>query len=206
MTHTLAQIARILAIPSLLAMGVVTAPTVSAGNPCFHDFAMPPTTVSTGNQVKLMPCAFEPTVTQVAAGSEVTFFNGPDFAHLITGASQEWGSPDVEVAPGATVSYTFDEAGVYPYACVLHPGMSGAIIVGDLGEALAAGSLTDASTSVGSTGAGAAATSSTSDVSNTGDLALATLGIGAGAGAGAAAVWLAIRRRSMGRRALARAE
>jgi len=29
------------------------------------------------------------------------------------------------------VSYRFDTDGVYPYACWLHPGMVGAIVVGD---------------------------------------------------------------------------
>jgi plastocyanin len=208
MTRRLAQIARLLAIPTLLALGVVTAPTVSAGNPCFHDFSMPAATVATSDQVKLMPCAFEPTVTQVAVGSEVTFLNGPDFAHLITGANQAWGSPDVELRPGATIAYTFDRTGIYPYACAVHPGMSGAVIVGDVAEALSAGSVTDASTSSGSTSANTSeAISPTSEAFDGGDFPLVALGIGAGVVAGAAAVWLAIRRRSPGSsRFVARAE
>ena len=85
-----------------------------------------------------MPCAFGPTVAQVAVGAKVTFVNGPEFAHLVTGANQAWGSRDAEIQPGGTVSYTFDKAGVYPYACALHRGMSGAIIVGDAVAAAAA--------------------------------------------------------------------
>ena len=32
---------------------------------------------------------------------------------------------------GEKVSYTFSEEGVFPYVCILHPGMIGAIVVGD---------------------------------------------------------------------------
>ena len=49
---------------------------------------MPASTTEATTQIKLMPCAFAPTVTQVATGSTVTFVNGPDFTHLITGANQ----------------------------------------------------------------------------------------------------------------------
>jgi hypothetical protein len=177
---------------------------------------MPPASTGSGPDIKLMPCAFEPTVLQVAEGTEVTFVNGPDFTHLITGANQAWGSPDVEVQPGASISYTFDEGGVYPYACALHPGMSGAIVVGDLDQALAVGS-TGASKAGGSGGSSAknesnpaaeadAAQAEASASSTSTTLPLVALGIGAGLVVGAAAVWLAIRRRVVGDRSLAHAE
>jgi hypothetical protein len=35
---------------------------------------------------------------------------------------------------GGSVSYSFDEAGVYPYVCTWHPGMVGAVVVGDATE------------------------------------------------------------------------
>lgn len=165
-----------------------------------------------------MPCAFEPTITQVAEGTEVTFSNGSDFPHLITGANQAWGAPDVEVQPGTSVSYAFDTAGIYPYACALHPGMSGAIVVGDADEALAPGS-TGASNAGGSTGVSTQSGSSASDgsettpasatteaASNADALLLVALGIGAGLIAGAAAAWLAIRRRAPGGRSLVHAD
>jgi len=121
MRRPIAQFARLAALVSLAALGAATATKVSAGNPCFHGFSMPPTSTGPGSDVKLLPCAFEPTVTTVAVGSAVTFFNGPEFTHLITGAGQAWGSPEVELQPGDSISYTFDKAGIYPYACVLPP-------------------------------------------------------------------------------------
>ena len=216
MNRRIAHLARLVALPSLLALGTLSAPTVSAGDPCFHGYEIPPATTGPGTDIKLTPCSFEPTVTTVAVGTQVTFFNGPEYTHLITGANQEWGSRDVEVQPDTTVSYTFDEPGIYPYACALHVGMAGAIVVGDPDEALAAGS-TDGSltgSTTGTTGdaatnatepAPAGATSEAASTSSTW-LPLVAAGIGAGLVAGAAAVWLAIRRRTPGERPLAHAE
>jgi hypothetical protein len=150
---------------------------------------MPPASIGSGPEIKLMPCAFQPTVTQVAVGTEVTFYNGPQFSHLITGANQEWGSPDVELAPGKTIAYTFDKTGIYPYACVLHPGMSGVIVVGNLSDALAAGTSDQA-------GAGEPpAPVSTADESTASTLPIVGAGVGAGLVIGAAVAWFAVRRR-----------
>ena len=115
----------------LLVMGLAAAPAVVAGDPCYHGFDIPARTEGAETQIKVAPCAFAPTVTHVAVGSRVTFFNGPGFTHLITGANGEWGSKDVEIQPGQEISYTFTQAGIYPYACALHRGMSGTIVVGN---------------------------------------------------------------------------
>jgi plastocyanin len=199
-TRRISQLARLVAVPALLALGTLSAPTVSAGNPCFHGYQMPPSSVGSGTDIKLMPCSVDPTITQVGEGTEVTFINGPDYTHLITGANQAWGSPDVEVQPNASVSYTFEEAGIYPYACALHPGMSGAIVVGDVDEAMAVGS-TEAGAGPDTTSA-----SATSDAAYSNPLPLVAVGVGAGLVAGAAAAWLAIRRRVPARHTLVRAD
>jgi plastocyanin len=110
---------------------------VAAGDPCYHGFDIPAPSVEVADQIKVAPCAFAPTVAVVPVGARVTFFNGPGFTHLVTGADQAWGSRDVELQPGSTVTYAFDKPGVYPYACALHRGMSGTIVVGDAQTALA---------------------------------------------------------------------
>jgi plastocyanin len=158
---------------------------------------MPETTsVEATNQIKLMPCAFGPTIAQVAIGSKVTFFNGPDFAHLVTGANQAWGSRDTEIQPGGTVSYTFDKDGVYPYACALHRGMSGAIIVGNVAAGGAGAAGAGAGTTGGATTTGTApagdASSATGPLDGPSMLALA---VGAGLIVGATVVVVAVRRR-----------
>lgn len=211
MSRRLVHLIRLVAVPSLLMLGTMTAPAASAGDPCFHSYVMPPATTGSGTDVKLLPCAFEPTITTVAVGTEVTFRNGPDFTHLITGANQAWGSREVEVQPNDSISYTFDAAGIYPYACALHVGMSGAIVVGDPEEAAAAGS-TNGSTPGGSTGATTNEAAGTSEAVGTtttvatSSLPLVGLGVVAGLIVGAGALWLAIRRRSPGDRSLVHAE
>ena len=123
---------RALLPPAILALALpaalLVAPAVAvAGDPCYHGFEIPARTVSTDNEIKAMPCAFAPTVTYVPVGTTVTWFSGSGESHLITGANQEWGSRDVELMANSRVSYTFDRAGVYPYACSFHRGMTGAI-------------------------------------------------------------------------------
>lgn len=168
---------------ALLVLGslIVAAPAVVAGDPCYHGFELPTRSEGTDPQIKLMPCAFAPTVVRVAPGTTVTWFNGPDFTHLITGADQEWGDRDVEVQPGKQVSYRFDKAGVYPYACALHRGMSGTIIVGDVSTAAAAGAppapVSQAKTTTDQTAAG----STTGTASN--QLAVGPLAASAAGGA-----------------------
>ena len=150
---------------------------------------MPDDTSTEGrHQIKLMPCAFGPTIAQVAVGSKVTFVNGPDFTHLVTGANQAWGSRDAEIQPGGTVSYTFDKAGVYPYACALHRGMSGAIIVGDA-VAAGGGAAGAGTTGGGATTAGTARQRRHPATSPLDGPALLALAVGAGLIVGAAVSW-----------------
>lgn len=213
------RIVRLLTLPALLVMAVLTAPSASAGNPCFHGYDMPPSSTGPGTDIKLMPCAFDPTVTVIDVGESVNFINGPDYTHLVTGAAQEWGSAEVEVQPNETVTYTFDTAGVYPYACALHPGMSGAIVVGDLADAVAAGvadSTVGGTTGNGASNAGepAAGEPAAADASAANAVSgspsspgiLVGLGIGAGLIAGIAVAWMTLRRRQTTEGTLARAE
>jgi plastocyanin len=135
------QATRALAAIALILGSFAAATPVAAGDPCYHDFDIPPRSEGTDPQVKLLPCAFAPTVVRVRPGTTVEFFSGPYDVHLITGAGQEWGSRDDEIQPNSMVSYRFVRAGTYPYACALHRGMSGTIVVGDgIAASAAAGS------------------------------------------------------------------
>lgn len=217
MARRIARAARLLTLPALLALGLLNTPAVSAGNPCFHGYEMPPSSTGSGTDIKLMPCAFVPTVTVIAEGESVNFVNGPEYTHFVTGAVQEWGSAETEIQPNQSVTYTFDDAGVYPYACALHAGMAGAIVVGDLEDAVAVGA-TGAGASVDSTDSSAdgaaqaqadessVAETATTQSTAVGILALVGIGTGAGIVVGAAAIWLAMRRRHETNGLLARAE
>ena len=50
--------------------------------------------------------------------------------HTVTGLGFAWGS-NRNLGPGASITYRFSRAGVYPYTCIIHPGMVGAVVVGD---------------------------------------------------------------------------
>jgi plastocyanin len=74
-------------------------------------------------------CIF-PTLIRVPAGTEVTFANRDSVPHVIVGAGFAWGSVE-KMQPGDSFSTTFARDGVYPFQCYIHPGMSGAVLVGD---------------------------------------------------------------------------
>jgi hypothetical protein len=79
----------------------------------------------------MLDYCFTSTVLYVERGTDVTWTNRDDTGHNIVGVGGTWGNPDLTLNNGDTASYRFDEDGVFPYACWIHPGMIGAIVVGD---------------------------------------------------------------------------
>ena len=81
--------------------------------------------------------AFQPDPVQVSIGETVTWINDDSQPHTVTSGSN--GIPDNKfnsspnfiplMAPAATFSHTFTEAGEYPYLCLLHPNMTGTVSV-----------------------------------------------------------------------------
>jgi len=83
-----------------------------------------------GTQVELSANCFEPTVVRVQPGEQVTWTSGDtEEDHTVTGAANTWDTGKIHM--GESVSYQFDEAGVFPYFCAFHPRMVGAVVVGD---------------------------------------------------------------------------
>ena len=79
--------------------------------------------------VELVDACPTPTILTIDPGGTVTFVNEDPFAHNVIGSA--WGHPE-RPQPGMTAfTATFDEPGIYPWACWYHPGMTGAIVVGD---------------------------------------------------------------------------
>jgi plastocyanin len=97
-----------------------------------HPKSLDPSSVdaseSRSTTVPIKGCRFSATLLYVDPGTQVTWTNEDLAPHTVTGFS--FGSGD-ELLRGDTVAYRFDEEGVYPYSCTLHPGMNGAIVVGD---------------------------------------------------------------------------
>jgi hypothetical protein len=46
------------------------------------------------------------------------------------GSNLTWGAHDKLLEPGDSIGWSFDKPGVYAYTCMLHPGMSGVVVVG----------------------------------------------------------------------------
>ena len=82
----------------------------------------------TPRSIKIDGCTFAPTVARVPAGTEVQFLNSSIAFHDIVGRDRAWGTEGLD--PGEQYSHRFQDAGVYPFSCSLHPGMAGVIVVG----------------------------------------------------------------------------
>jgi plastocyanin len=133
--------------------------------------------------VRMVDACFDASVLRVDRGTSVTFVHeDPGLVHNVGGT--EWGFYG-EMRKGDTFTATFDDAGVYPFACSYHPGMTGAIVVGD---ALGAGTgWTVLNDSPVQSPPKRAAAASTETVSSEGTSALALIAIGmVGAAAGVA--------------------
>jgi plastocyanin len=96
--------------------------------PAFAGGCGQPATHSTGTTVAITKACFTPSLLSVDAGATVTFVNRDPFVHNVEG--QLWGHFD-DLQPGQRFQATFDGEGIYPFACTLHPGMTGAVVVGD---------------------------------------------------------------------------
>jgi plastocyanin len=79
--------------------------------------------------VKMFDACFTATVTTVDPGTPVTFAN-TDLGVTHNVGGNQWGHFE-DMIGGDAFTVTFDEAGIYPFACNYHPGMTGAIVVGE---------------------------------------------------------------------------
>lgn len=83
-----------------------------------------------GTKVDIKDLCFITTILRVQQGDSVTWTNRGASYHTVSGANGSWGSYD-PLYEGKSVTRRFDTNGVYPYFCLFHPGMVGAIVVGD---------------------------------------------------------------------------
>lgn len=106
----------------------------AAGGGC-HD---PATTATDARgmaeaSVDMKGACFWPTTLFVDPGATVTFASfDAGMVHNVGGHG--WGHFE-DMERGDVFRATFDDVGIYPYACSYHPGMTGAIVVGNgIGE------------------------------------------------------------------------
>jgi plastocyanin len=100
----------------------------SAGGGCHGDVTENDATGQEDATIQMVDACFTATVTTVDPGTPVTFVNTDEFVHNVGG--NRWGHFE-DLHGGDTFRVSFDEAGTYPFACSYHPGMTGAIVVGD---------------------------------------------------------------------------
>lgn len=75
-------------------------------------------------------CVFEPSVLYVEPRAAVTWVNKDAMPHTVTGVRLSWGNESF-LSRGDELTATFPKSGVFPYYCVVHPGMVGVVVVGD---------------------------------------------------------------------------
>jgi plastocyanin len=100
-----------------------------AGGGCHSPVTSNDATGDDNATVRMIDACFSASLTNVDAGTSVTFVNDDGgITHNVGG--NQWGHFD-NMWKGDAFTATFNEAGVYPFACSYHPGMTGAIVVGD---------------------------------------------------------------------------
>lgn len=130
-------IAAVATLVALIGVPVTTGPAgASGGGGCGG-----PVTEGRGTAVATRKFCFVPTVLHASPGAEVSFTNADRAPHNVLGANGSWGS--FEELRRRPAVYRFDEPGVYPYACSLHPGMVGTVVIGRAAPAGAGGTVTE---------------------------------------------------------------
>lgn len=82
------------------------------------------------NTVLLKNSTFEPSEISIKKGETITWKNEDGYDHTVT--SQENASGvnfDKSLSGGQTFKFKFEKSGGYPYACTIHPGMTGTVVV-----------------------------------------------------------------------------
>ena len=91
---------------------------------------------------------FIPNTVTIDVGGTVTWENNDTAAHTSTGGSATEGPSGVFdsslIMAGSSFSHTFEDAGTFDYFCMVHPWMSGTVIVEDFAAAAADAAAADA--------------------------------------------------------------
>ncbi len=124
---------------------MVAGPASAGGGGTCHD---PMHVGRSGVAVDAKESCFFPTVLYVEEGTTVTWTNRDHVPHSVTGLAAAWGTRENTLQQGDSVSVEFSDPGIYPYSCILHPGMVGAVVVGDP-TAAKAGAAASASVPIG---------------------------------------------------------
>ena len=85
------------------------------------------TAQSSTAEVSIDNFSFRPQTLTVAVGTTVTWTNRDDIPHTVVSDDGVFKSKARDT--DEKFSYTFDQAGTYPYHCSIHPKMTGQVVV-----------------------------------------------------------------------------
>lgn len=120
--------ALILSLSIVCCWGVLTVPAGAGGGGGCHEAPHP---FDARTQVVAMEdSCFAPAVVRVEPKQSITWVNRDLEDHTVTGVGGSWGSYN-GLGRDARITTSFAATGVYPYFCNIHPGMVGAVVVGD---------------------------------------------------------------------------
>ena len=110
-----------------------TAPAATDAAPAATDTpaspaAEPPAAAAAEVPVDIRDFAYSPNPVEIAAGDTVTWTNQDQVPHTATGEDRDVLQSGT-IAPGASFSQVFPEAGEFGYFCEFHPNMTGTIVV-----------------------------------------------------------------------------
>jgi len=106
----------------------MTVKTQTSEFPTVTGTEVPQTTNSlSANKVSIKNFAFDPANITIKAGSIVRWVNGDTVPHRIQFEDKHISA--FILAPSNSWSQKFNEPGVYPYICLIHPEMHGTVIV-----------------------------------------------------------------------------
>lgn len=87
---------------------------------------------SAPDQVSIFIYAFMPNTLTVRAGTTITWINDDEAEHTVVADDTSFESEvlkTINIKPGDSFSFTFDQPGTYTYVCSIHPAMKGVIEV-----------------------------------------------------------------------------
>ena len=115
-------------ITPIVILALTTALLISVAG-CSTAKTTSPTTGTTtsGDTISISNFTFVPGTLTVSAGTTVTWTNNDSTAHIVASDTGVFVSGNL--SQNAVFSYTFNNAGTYPYHCSIHTYMTGTIIV-----------------------------------------------------------------------------
>ncbi len=78
-------------------------------------------------EIKIDNFSFGPADVSIPVGTTVTWTNRDDIPHTVVSTEKAFKSKVLDT--DEKFSFTFTQAGIYPYFCSIHPKMAGRVVV-----------------------------------------------------------------------------